>query len=68
MGESPFRYLTRWRMHVAAERLREGAESLTEVAEAVGYQADAAFSRVFKRYVGVPPGAYRGGSRIEASN
>jgi AraC-like DNA-binding protein len=32
---------------------------VTEVAKRVGYDAEAAFSKVFKRWIGVPPGAYR---------
>jgi AraC-like DNA-binding protein len=59
VGEPPLQYLTRWRMHVAATRIREGQMSLAQVAEAVGYEAEAGFSRVFKRMIGVSPGAYR---------
>jgi len=33
--------------------------SLAEVAGRVGYQAEAAFSRAFKRLLGTAPGAYR---------
>jgi len=59
VGEPPLHYLTRWRMQVASNHLQDGRLSLAEVAEAVGYRAEASFSRVFKRMVGVAPGAYR---------
>jgi AraC-like DNA-binding protein len=59
VGEPPLAYLTRWRMHVAANQLREGRLTLQEVAEAVGYQAEASFNKAFKRLLGVTPGAFR---------
>ncbi len=59
VGESPLQYLTRWRMQVAANHLREGHLTLAQVADRVGYRAEASFSKVFKRYLGVAPGTYR---------
>ncbi len=59
VGEPPLQYLTRWRMQVAANHLRHDRLSLAEIAEAVGYQAEASFSKVFKRFAGVAPGTYR---------
>lgn len=58
VGEPPLTYLTRWRMRLAAGLLREDVP-LTEVAERVGYESEAAFSVAFKRERGVPPGQYR---------
>ncbi len=54
-------YLTLWRMHLAAQLLREGHESVAQVAVAVGYESEAAFSRAFKRQFGASPGGWRGG-------
>lgn len=59
VGEPPLAYLTRWRMQLAATRLREARLSLPEIAAEVGYQAEASFSKVFKRLWGVAPAAYR---------
>ncbi len=59
VGESPIHYLAMWRMHVAAQRLRDGLESVAQVAFAVGYDSEAAFSRAFKRQFGESPGAWR---------
>ena len=52
-------YVTRWRMQVAAEELRQGGASVAEVADRLGYRSEAAFARAFKRVIGVPPGAVR---------
>ena len=62
VGEAPMAYVTRWRMHVAQSWLREGELSVAEVAHRLGYQSEAAFSRAFKRTMGVSPGAARRGA------
>lgn len=57
--ETPMQYVTRWRMNVALTWLKEGDLSLSELAERLGYQSEAAFSRAFKRAMGVSPGIAR---------
>lgn len=59
VGETPLEYLTGWRMHKAAALLLKGDQKLFEVAKSVGYDSDAAFSKAFKRTVGVAPREYR---------
>jgi AraC-like DNA-binding protein len=59
MGESPAAWVTRWRMIVAREQLAAKGVSIASVAEAVGYQDEAAFQRAFRRVVGVPPAKWR---------
>ncbi|MCU1294859.1 MAG: AraC family transcriptional regulator, partial [Bryobacterales bacterium] len=56
--ETPLEYLTNWRMQKATAFLRKGDKKLFEVAKAVGYDSDAAFSKAFRRVVGVTPRAY----------
>lgn len=59
-GESPMGYVTAWRMQVASSLLREDrSTSILQVARAVGYGSEAAFSRAFSREVGRPPSAVR---------
>jgi AraC-like DNA-binding protein len=58
VGLAPIQYLTRWRMQLAAGRLGDGA-SVGEAAADVGYGSEAAFSRAFKKLVGVPPASWR---------
>jgi AraC-like DNA-binding protein/mannose-6-phosphate isomerase-like protein (cupin superfamily) len=59
VGQPPMQYLTLWRMHIAAQRLREGRGSVAQIAYAVGYESEAAFSRAFKRQFGASPGGWR---------
>ena len=56
VGEPVMRYVTRWRMHVATKWLKDEGLTLSEIAQRLGYESEAAFSRAFKRVVGVPPG------------
>jgi AraC-like DNA-binding protein len=59
VGEPPMHYVTRWRMHVAQTWLIEDDATVGELALRLGYQSEAAFSRAFKRSMGVAPGAVR---------
>ena len=59
VGMSPMQYVTRWRMFLAGSWIREEHMSASEVAHRLGYSSEAAFSRAFKRYLQVPPGAFR---------
>jgi len=52
-------YVSRWRMLVALTLLDDGGVSLGELAIRLGYQSEAAFSRAFKRIIGISPGAAR---------
>jgi len=63
IGQPPMQYLTRWRMQVAAGKLRDSTAKIIEIALGVGYESEAAFSRAFKRTVGIAPGAWRSGRR-----
>jgi AraC-like DNA-binding protein len=65
-GESPGAYLTRWRMDLAARRLRDTDDSLEAIARSVGYTSVYAFSRAFSRLRGQPPGRYRTRSQAAA--
>jgi AraC family transcriptional regulator, alkane utilization regulator len=67
IGQPPIQYLTSWRLALAASRLRSGGASLARVAEAVGYESEAAFNRAFKREFGVPPARWRRGDGSPAS-
>ena len=59
VGETPIQYLAGWRMHLARRLLRESNAGLAELAGRVGYESEAAFSRAFRRAVGMPPATWR---------
>ncbi len=59
VGESAMHYVVQWRMHTASMWIRENDMPLSDVAGRLGYESEAAFSRAFKRVVGVSPGAVR---------
>ncbi len=59
MGQPPMQYLTHWRMQVASGLLISGGASIATIAAEVGYDSEAAFSRAFKKSVGVSPSHWR---------
>jgi AraC-like DNA-binding protein len=59
LGESPMAYLTRWRLILGARALTATSHSVSQVAQQVGYESEAAFNRAFKRWCGLPPARYR---------
>jgi AraC-like DNA-binding protein len=61
LGKAPMDYLAGWRMQLASDLLRATRKPLPQVAEEVGYDSVAAFSRAFRRITGVSPGAWRAG-------
>jgi AraC-like DNA-binding protein len=66
LGEPLMHYLTRWRLHLAAQLLRDTDQGIASIAGQVGYESEAAFSRAFKRHAGEPPAAWRSGARAGA--
>jgi AraC-like DNA-binding protein len=62
VGQSPIDYLKAWRLQLACGLLRQGEAKVRDVAQAVGYESEASFSKAFRRAFGVPPGAWRRGS------
>ena len=61
IGQAPMQYLTRWRLTIAAQRLRNENASLTRIAADSGYDSEAAFNRAFKRALGTTPAVWRRG-------
>ena len=59
LGVPPIQYLASWRMQVATQKLRSTNASLAQIAEIVGYDSEAAFSRAFKKAIGAAPATWR---------
>jgi AraC-like DNA-binding protein len=64
LGHSPIRYLSMWRLRAAQSLLRDGA-MIAQIANAVGYGSEEAFSRAFKREFGLAPSQWRESLRGE---
>jgi AraC family transcriptional regulator, alkane utilization regulator len=62
LGRPPIDYVTSWRIQLAADRLRNGNDSIAGIAADVGYESEAAFNRAFKRETGLTPGRWRDGA------
>lgn len=67
VGQPPMQYLAMWRMQLASRLLLEGG-GVAEVAGAVGYESEAAFSRAFKKLVGRSPGTWRRGAALSGTS
>jgi AraC-like DNA-binding protein len=59
VGVPPMQYLAKWRMQIASGLLSGGSANIATVAAEVGYGSEAAFSRAFKKMVGVSPSDWR---------
>jgi AraC-like DNA-binding protein len=59
VGQAPMQYLASWRMQLGTRLLRESNRNVAAIALEVGYDSEAAFSRAFKRMLGMPPASWR---------
>ena len=62
VGASPMEYLTRWRMLLAGDRLKNSGDPISVIALSLGYESESAFSKAFKRVMGCSPRQYGRGS------
>lgn len=61
-GMTPYDYLLRCRIRKASELLRKPSMSITDISFETGFSSSQSFSKVFRRYVGMTPTRYRGGT------
>ncbi|MEV7085516.1 AraC family transcriptional regulator [Streptomyces sp. NPDC093085] len=59
VGLPPAEYVSRWRVRVAAHRLRTGDHRVAEIAADLGYSSPSALSSAFARLHGCSPAQYR---------
>jgi AraC-like DNA-binding protein len=64
VGIPPMQYLAKWRMQIASELLSRSTANIAGIAAEAGYEPEAAFSRAFKKMVGMPPSAWRQRARL----
>jgi AraC-like DNA-binding protein len=58
VGVTPMEYLTRWRMLLAADRLKNSSDGLSAIAQSLGYESESAFGKAFHRVMGRSPRQY----------
>ncbi len=58
VGTTPMEYLTRWRMLLAGDRLKNSDDSISVIALSLGYESESAFGKAFKRVMGRSPRQY----------
>jgi AraC family transcriptional activator of mtrCDE len=68
LGRSASDLLTDIRMALAANELKKPSMSTGAVADAVGYQSEAAFQRAFKRHMGITPAQWRKTQQISSAD
>jgi AraC-like DNA-binding protein len=68
VGATPIDYLTRWRMLLAGDRLRNSGDSISVISQSLGYESESAFSTAFKRVMGCSPRQYSRGRDLLASS
>ena len=59
MGSSPIAYLIQLRINRAADMLRQGDRSITDIAFDVGFSDSNYFTRQFRKIIGISPRIYR---------
>jgi AraC-like DNA-binding protein len=67
VGMPPMQYLAKWRMQIASGLLSRGNNVATVAAE-IGYASEAAFSRAFKKVVGMSPSGWRRRLTLEGAH
>ena len=58
VGATPMEYLTRWRMLLAADRLKNSSDGLGAIAQSLGYESESAFGKAFRRVMSCSPRQY----------
>lgn len=59
VGAAPMEYLARCRIQQATRLLNESSMPISQIADVIGYDSEASFSKAFKRHIGIPPGQFR---------
>jgi len=58
VGATPMEYLTRWRMLLATDRLKNSSDGISAIAHSLGYASESAFGKAFRRAMGCSPRQY----------
>jgi AraC-like DNA-binding protein len=64
VGVPPIEYLTRWRMLLAGDRMANNNDSISEIAQSLGYESASAFTKAFDKIMGCSPRQYITGQKF----
>ena len=64
--QSPIEYLTRWRILLAEDKMVNTTDSISAIAQSLGYESTSAFGKVFRKFTGHGPRQYRNGLNTPA--
>ncbi|MCT2535978.1 AraC family transcriptional regulator [Aquibacillus koreensis] len=67
-GYTPIQYLTKVRMEKAIQLLRFADLSIEQIARNIGYANGSYFIKVFRQWVGYPPGEFKSGRGLTTVN
>lgn len=59
LGMSPIKYITEYRLHIAAEKLLETDDSIMNISEACGFSSSSYFGKTFSEEMGCTPREFR---------
>ena len=59
VGETPMKYLFKWRMQIAKQLLQNTNQTSIEVAAQIGYHSETAFNRAFKAHFDLTPHKFK---------
>lgn len=65
VGQPPLSYLRAWRLTKARTALRQDIATVADIAAAVGYQSQSAFSQAFRRAFGLSPKEQASNGRVD---
>lgn len=69
IGEPPMKYLTRWRIQLATTWITDDSTiTIEQISQKVGYSSAFAFSKTFKRFMGVSPNHFRQMAKIDSNH
>ena len=67
VGETPMKYLFKWRMQLAKNLLENSEQTNLEIASQIGYQSETAFNRAFKTHFDLTPHKFKKSVKMEVS-
>jgi len=59
-GQTPIEFFKQYKLNRAAQLLKEGKYTISQISDLTGFSSPSKFSTLFKKQFGVPPSSYKG--------